>query len=106
MRCVWIIPCSKRLRPRWATLPVAQGQISQALGAGAFVTSSFVREPTSYASQILSVWMQNLEYPNTLGTLNDTWPASEPNGGNLEVLTPDSFTSRARCDPIYTRSGR
>jgi hypothetical protein len=74
--------------------------ISQALGAGAYNTSSFVREPTSYASQILSVSMGGT-VDSTQGTLNDTWPASEPNAGNLEVITPDSFTSGTVRSDLY-----
>ena len=83
-----------------SNIPSGAGQISQALGAGTFVTSSFVREPTSYASQILSASMGGI-VDSTQGTLKDTWPASEPNTGNLEGLTPDDFSSGTVRSDLY-----
>jgi hypothetical protein len=85
--------------------------ISQALGASSqFNTVSFVREPRgTYLSQILSVWMAGLANP-TWGTLNDTWPPSEPNNANLEVTTPGNLSGVVRSDlyevrPLTTASG-
>ena len=87
------------------------GFISQALGTGnQFNTSSFVREPiATYGTHILSVWMSGTVDPNQ-GTLNDTWPASEPNAGNLEVTTPGNFSGTVRSDlyevrPLTTATG-
>jgi hypothetical protein len=78
------------------------GFISQALGASnQFNTLSFVRESiATYGTHILSVWMSGVVTP-TQGTLNDTWPPSEPNSGNLEVTTPGSFTSGSVRSDLY-----
>ena len=43
-------------------------------------------------------------------TLNDTWPASEPNAANLEVTTPGNFSGMVRSDlyevrPLTTATG-
>jgi hypothetical protein len=85
--------------------------ISGQLGAGSFNTASFVRESrAAYANNILSVWMGGI-FNAGLGTLHDTWPASEPNGGNLEATTPGSFaTGTVRSDlyevrPLKTATG-
>ena len=87
------------------------GFISQGLGtSNQFNTSSFVREPiATYGTHILSVWMSGTVDPNQ-GTLNDAWPASEPNAGNLEVTTPGSFNGTVRSDlyevrPLTTATG-
>jgi hypothetical protein len=87
------------------------GFISLGLGASAFNTATFVREPiATYGTHILSVWMSGTVDP-TQGTLNDAWPPSEPNGGNLEVTTPGSFTNgMVRADlyevrPLTTATG-
>jgi hypothetical protein len=87
------------------------GFISQGLGtSNQFNTASLVREPiASYGTHILSVWMSGTVDPN-LGTLNDAWPASEPNAGNLEVTTPGNFSGAVRSDlyevrPLTTASG-
>jgi hypothetical protein len=37
------------------------------------------------------------------GTLNDTWPASQPNSGNLENTTPTGFTGSIRSDLYEVR---
>jgi len=78
------------------------GFISLNLGASnQFNTLSFVREPIlTYSTHILSVWMQGT-VDSTQGTLNDTWPPSEPNAGNLEVTTPDSFSSGTVRSDLY-----
>jgi len=39
----------------------------------------------------------------TQGTLNDAWPASEPNSGNLEKSTPGSFSGAVRSDLYEVR---
>ncbi len=77
--------------------------ISLQLGASSFNTSSFVREPDTYASQILTYWMQTLTPNSTAGTLRDTWPPSEPNQGNLEITTPGSFSGSVRSDLYEVR---
>jgi hypothetical protein len=73
--------------------------ISQQLGtSNQFNTPTLVREPiATYPNNILDVWMKGVIDP-TQGTLNDTWPATEPNGGNVEFTTPGTFTNSARCD--------
>jgi hypothetical protein len=78
------------------------GFISQNLGtSNQFNTVSFVRESiATYPSHILSLWMKGTVDP-TQGTLNDTWPPSEPNQGNLEVTTPGSFTSGSVRSDLY-----
>lgn len=78
------------------------GFISQALGASnQFNTASLVRESiATYGTHILSVWMSGVVNP-TQGTLNDSWPSSEPNAGNLEVTTPGSFTSGSVRSDLY-----
>jgi hypothetical protein len=78
------------------------GFISQGLGASnQFNTLSFVREPIlTYGTHILSVWMSGTVDP-TQGTLNDTFPPSEPNSGNIEVTTPDSFSSGTVRSDLY-----
>jgi len=87
------------------------GFISQGLGtSNQFNTASFVREPiATYGTHILSVWMSGTVDPNQ-GTLNDAWPASEPNAGNLEATTPGSFSGTVRSDlyevrPLTTATG-
>jgi hypothetical protein len=87
------------------------GFISQGLGtSNQFNTPSFVREPiATYGSHALSVWMSGIVDPNQ-GTLNDAWPASEPNSGNIEVTTPGSFSGTVRSDlyevrPLTTATG-
>ncbi len=78
------------------------GFISQALGtSNQFNTPSFVRESiATYGTHILSVWMSGVVTP-TQGTLNDAWPASEPNAGNLEVTTPGTFASGSVRSDLY-----
>jgi hypothetical protein len=80
------------------------GYISQNLGSSSFNTASFVREPIlGYGSQILTYWMQSSIPNSTAATLNDTWPASEPSLGNLEVTTPGSFSGSVRADLYEVR---
>lgn len=76
--------------------------ISKDLGASnQFNTVSFVRESiAAYSAHIISVWMKGTVDP-TQGTLNDTWPPSEPNAGNIEVTTPGTFTSSSVRSDLY-----
>ena len=78
------------------------GFISQALGtSNQFNTPTFVRESiATYSTHILSVWISGTVDP-TQGTLNDTWPATEPNSGNLEVTTSGSFASGSVRSDLY-----
>lgn len=85
--------------------------VSSDLGSsGTYNTASFVREDTStYSQHLLSIWMGGVADP-TVGTMNDQWPTTEPNGGNLENRTPASFTGAVRSDlyevrPLYDASG-
>jgi len=80
------------------------GFISKDLGAtNQFNNVSFVRESiASYSTHILSVWLKGVVDP-TQGTINDTWPPSEPNSGNIEATTPGTFTSVVRSDLYEVR---
>ncbi len=79
--------------------PGGAGYISQYGGASnQFNTATFVREPiATYGSHTLSVWMQGSVDPN-VGTFNDKWPPEEPNSGNVESTTADSFSGALRSD--------
>jgi hypothetical protein len=92
------------VRPKIASILSNAGFISQALGtSNEFNTASFVLESISlYPQHLLSIWMGSLN-DNTLGTLNDTWPPGEPNGGNIENTTPDTFNSPVRSDLYEVR---
>ncbi len=95
------------VRPKIVSiLAGAQFISSQVLAtSNEFNTASFVRETISDPNQnehLMSIWMESL-IDNTLGTLNDTWPPSEPNGGNLENTTPDTFSSPVRSDLYEVR---
>jgi hypothetical protein len=92
------------VRPKIASILSNAGFISQAIGtSNEYNTASFVLESISlYPQHLLSIWMGSLN-DNTLGTLNDTWPPSEPNGGNLENRTPNTFNSPARSDLYEVR---
>jgi hypothetical protein len=92
------------VRHEIASILLNAGFISQALGtSNEFNTASFVQESIQlYPQHLLSLWMEGLN-DNTLGTLNDTWPPSEPNGGNLENTTPDAFNSPVRSDLYEVR---
>jgi hypothetical protein len=81
--------------------------ISKDLGtSNQFNTFSLVREyigsPPNYSTHSLSVWMASV-VDNTIGTLNDTWPSSEPNSGNLENTTPTGFSGTVRSDLYEVR---
>jgi hypothetical protein len=66
-----------------------------------FNTFTFVRESiNSYGAHIVSVWMSSV-VDNTIGTLNDTWPNTEPNSGNLELTTPDTFATGFVRSDLY-----
>ena len=85
-RLAWTL--QHNVRPKIASIFSNAGYISQAIGtSNEFNTASFVLESISlYPQHLLSVWMEGLN-DNTIGTLNDTWPPNEPNGGNLENTT-------------------
>ena len=77
------------------------GYISPRLGASADNTATYVREPRgTYANNILSVWMGGINNAN-LGTLNDSWPPSEPHGGNIEAATPAAFSTGTVRSDLY-----
>jgi hypothetical protein len=78
--------------------------ISQNLGtSNQFNTTTLVRESiATYPNNKLSVWMAGIVDP-TQGTLNDTWPATEPNSGNLENTTSSSFSGSVRSDLYEVR---
>ena len=78
--------------------------ISNDLGtSNQFNTVKLVRESiNNYPNNKLSVWMAGV-VDSTQGTLNDTWPASEPNSGNLENTTPGSFSGVVRSDLYEVR---
>ncbi len=101
-RLDWIL--QHNARPKIVSILSNAGFISQALGtSNEFNTASFVLESISlYPQHLLSIWMGSLN-DNTMGTLNDTWPPSEPNGGNLENTTPDTFNSPVRSDLYEVR---
>jgi hypothetical protein len=87
------------------------GWVSRDLGtASQFNTATFVREALqTYSSHVLSVWMRSTVDP-TIGTLNDTWPTSQPNAGNIENTTPGGFSGAVRSDlyevrPLATAGG-
>jgi hypothetical protein len=92
------------VRPKIASILAGAEFISQALGtSNEFNTASFVLESISlYPQHLLSVWMGSLN-DNTLGTLNDTWPPSQPDGGNIENTTPGAFNSPVRSDLYEAR---
>ena len=87
------------IRSKIASIASNAGYVSQDLGtSNQFNTASFVRESiAAYPSHTVSVWMAST-VNSTVGTLNDTWPATEPNGGNLELTTPASFSASVRSD--------
>jgi hypothetical protein len=101
-RLAWTL--QHNVRPKIASIFSNAGYISQAIGtSNEFNTASFVLESISlYPQHLLSVWMEGLN-DNTIGTLNDTWPPNEPNGGNLENTTPDAFISPVRSDLYEVR---
>ncbi len=78
------------------------GFISKDLGiSNQWNTVSFVRESLStYGTHTLSVFMKGT-LDATQGTLNDTWPPTEPNDGNLEITTPGAFTSGSVRSDLY-----
>jgi hypothetical protein len=92
------------VRPKIASILSNAGFISQAQGtSNEFNTASFVLESISlYQQHLLSLWMGSLN-DNGIGTLNDAWPPSEPDGGNLENTTPDTFNSPVRSDLYEVR---
>ena len=101
-RLPWIL--QHDVRPKIASILSNAEFISQAVGtSNEFNTASFVLESKSlYYQHYLSLWMGSLN-DNTIGTLNDAWPPSEPNGGNLENTTPDTFNSPVRSDLYEVR---
>ena len=92
------------VRPKIASMLLNAGFISQAIGtSNEFNTASFVLESILlYPQHLMSIWMGSLNN-NTLGTLNDTWPPSEPNGGNLENTTPGTLNDPMRSDLYEVR---
>ncbi|HWX20855.1 MAG TPA: hypothetical protein VN578_13230 [Candidatus Binatia bacterium] len=75
----------------------------QLVTSNQFNTPSLVREPiATYPNNILSVWMKGL-VDATQGTLNDSWPNTEPNSGNLEITTAASFSGSVRSDLYEVR---
>jgi hypothetical protein len=92
------------VRPKIASILLNAGFISQGIGtSNEFNTASFVLEAILlYHQHLLSTWLEGLN-DNTKGTLNDTWPPSQPNGGNLENTTPDTFNNPLRSDLYEVR---
>jgi len=92
------------IRSKIASIASNAGYVSQDLGtSNQFNTVSFVRESiAAYPGHTVSVWMGGT-VDNTIGTLNDTWPATEPNGGNLELTTSSRFGSAVRSDLYEVR---
>jgi hypothetical protein len=90
--------------------PGGAGFVSLNEPASQYNTPTFVRESiATYGGHTLSTWIEGLTDP-TVGNFNDSWPPSEPNGGNVEHTTPGSFTGSVRSDlyevrPLRTRSG-
>jgi hypothetical protein len=101
-RLAWTL--QHAVRPKIASILSNAGFISQAIGtSNQFNTASFALESISlYPQHLLSVWMGGLN-DSTQGTLNDTWPPSQPNGGNLENTTPNAFSSPVRSDLYEVR---
>jgi hypothetical protein len=64
---------------------------------------SFVREPIgSYTGHTLSTWLAGAQ-DTTQATFQDNWPTdgTEPNGGNIEVITPGVFTNGTVRSDLY-----
>jgi hypothetical protein len=75
--------------------------ISSNVASNQFNTSSFVQEVlASYSGNNLSTWLAGGVDP-TQATFDDTWPSTEPNGGDVEVTTPVSFTSGTVRSDLY-----
>ena len=88
------------IKQRMVSIVGGANTVSSGTTSNALNTASFVAEDlTTWAGLNLSTWMAGSD--PVQGTLNDTWPATEPNGGNLEVTTPGSFSSGTVRSDLY-----
>jgi len=77
--------------------------ISSNEASNQFNTPSFLSESLSaFPGNTLSSWLAgNPSVDPTEATFQDTWPPTEPNGGNIEVTTPGNFTNGTVRSDLY-----